>query len=42
LRKLLADQVDAYIVIMQHAEQLLDHFHPLDLSLTSFPELRSK
>src|SRR5215208_4913459 len=41
-RKLIADQVDADVVVVQCAEYLLDRFHPLDLPLTRFAELRSK
>ena len=41
-RKLIADQIDAHVVVVQCAEYLLDRFHALDLPLTSFPELRSK
>ncbi len=42
LRKLVADHVDAHVVVVQCAENLLDRFHPLDLPLSRFPELRPK
>src|SRR5215212_5714919 len=42
LRKFVADQVDAHIVVVECAEYLLERFHPLDLPLAWLPELRSK